>query len=109
MVRAETESSFVRNALAFCGRARIDNNLNERNNKNNDNTNTMEMECKGNRKLTHKIYIVIRICPVILSFVCVKSPEMCVLDENIMRRRRKLIFGTFGLHRFSIMRSMFVV
>lgn len=33
---------------------------------------------------THtQIYIMIRICPVILSSVCVKSPEMRTLDENI--------------------------
>lgn len=32
-----------------------------------------------------EIYIVIRICPVILSFVCIKSLEMCAFDENVMR------------------------
>lgn len=54
-----------------------------------------EGKCREKAKTNAQIYIVIRICPVILSFVCVKSLEMCVLDENIMRRRRKLIFGAF--------------
>lgn len=42
-------------------------------------------------KHTHKFISRLEFVPLILSFVYVKSLEMCVLDENIMRKRRKLI------------------